>query len=44
MKAKSKIAVKKLTIENRTVVSTYLGQTMLRFQHKACIMAPYNFK
>jgi hypothetical protein len=45
MKAKSKFTMKKrLTTENRTVVSTYLGRTMLRFQHKACIMAPYNFK
>jgi cell division protein FtsX len=44
MKAKSKIVKKILTTENRTVVSTYLGQTMLRFQHKACIMGPYNFK
>jgi hypothetical protein len=44
IKAKSKIATKKLTTENRIVVSTYLGQTMLRFQHKACIMAPCNFK
>jgi hypothetical protein len=44
MKAKSKITGKKLTTENRTVISTYLGQTILRFQHKACIMAPYNFK
>jgi hypothetical protein len=43
MKAKSKIAAKKrLTTENRTVVSTYLGRTMLRFQNKACIMALYN--
>jgi hypothetical protein len=45
MKVKSKIAVKKrLTTKNRTIVSTYLGQAMLRFQHKVCIMAPYNFK
>jgi hypothetical protein len=45
MKVKSKIAVKKkLTTENMTVVSTYLGRIKLRFQHKACIMAPYNFK
>jgi hypothetical protein len=45
MKAKSKIIMKKrLTIENKTIVSTYLGRTMLQFQHKACIMAPYNFK
>jgi hypothetical protein len=45
MKVKSKITVKKrLTIENRTVVSTYLGQTVLWFQNKACIMTPYNFK
>jgi hypothetical protein len=45
MKTKSKITMKKgLTTGNRTVVSTYLGRTMLRFQNKACIMAPYNFK
>jgi hypothetical protein len=45
MKAKSKIAMKKrLTTENRTVVSTYSGQTMLWFQNKACIKTPYNFK
>jgi hypothetical protein len=44
MKVKSKIVAKNLTTENRTVVSTYLGQTMLQFQPKACIMAPYNFK
>jgi hypothetical protein len=42
---KSKIAVKKrLTTEDRIVVSTYLGRTMLWFQNKACIMSPYNFK
>jgi hypothetical protein len=35
---------KKLITENRTLVLTYLGRTMLRFQHKAYIMAPYNFK
>jgi hypothetical protein len=44
MKAKSKITEKRLTTENRTIVLTYLGRTMLQFQHKACIMAPYNFK
>jgi hypothetical protein len=44
MKAKSKIAKKRLTTQNRTVISTYIGQTMLRFQHKASIMVPYNFK
>jgi hypothetical protein len=45
MKVKSKITVtKRLTTENRIVVSTYLGRTMLRFQHKACIMTPYSFK
>jgi hypothetical protein len=32
MKAKSKIAMKKkLITENRAIVSTYLGRTMLRF-------------
>jgi hypothetical protein len=45
MKVKSKIAAKKrLTTKNRIVVSTYLGHIMLRFQNKACILAPYNFK
>jgi hypothetical protein len=45
MKAKKKIAMKKrLTTENRTAISAYLGRTMLLFQHKACIMASYNFK
>jgi hypothetical protein len=43
MKAKSKIGTKKLTTKKRTIVSTYLGQTMLRYQHKDFIMAPYNF-
>jgi hypothetical protein len=43
MKAKSKTTAKKDTTEKRTVVSTYFGRTMLWFQHKTCIMAPYNF-
>jgi hypothetical protein len=44
MKAKSKFTVKKrLTTEKRYLVSSYLGQTMLHFEDKACIMAPYNF-
>jgi hypothetical protein len=44
MRLKSKIAEKnKLTNEKRIDVSNYLGRTMLRFQDKACIMAPYNF-
>jgi hypothetical protein len=43
MKVKSKINVKKCTIEKRTLASTYLGQTMLRFPDKDYIMAPYNF-
>jgi hypothetical protein len=42
---KSKIAVKKkLTIDKRVVAATYIGRTMLWWQHKACIMTPYNFK
>jgi hypothetical protein len=45
MRPKSKIAVKKkLTNEKRVAAATYIGWTMLRWQHKACIMAPYNFK
>jgi hypothetical protein len=44
MKAKSKLAEKRLTTENKTVVSINLGRTILWFQNKACIMAPYNFK
>jgi hypothetical protein len=45
MRPKSKIAVKKMvTNEKRIIVSTYLGHTMLRFQDKACIIAPCNFK
>jgi hypothetical protein len=35
---------RQLTIEKRTISSTYLGQVMLRFQDKEYIMAPYNFK
>jgi hypothetical protein len=45
MRPKSKIAVKKkLTNDKRVAATTYLGGTMLRWKHKACIMAPYNFK
>jgi hypothetical protein len=45
MRTKSQITLKKeLTNEKRIVVATYLRQTMLWFQDKACIMAPYNFK
>jgi hypothetical protein len=34
---------RQFTNEKRTIGSTYLGQVMLRFQDKECIMAPYNF-
>jgi hypothetical protein len=44
MRPKSKIVGKKLTNDKKLVAATYLGQTMLWWQHKACIMAPYNFK
>jgi hypothetical protein len=45
IRLKSKIAVKKkLTNDKRVAAATYIGGTMLRWQHKACIMAPYNFK
>jgi hypothetical protein len=45
MRPKSKITVKKkLTIKKRIAIATYLGRTMLRFQDKASITAPYNFK
>jgi hypothetical protein len=45
MRPKSKIVEKKkLTSDKRVVAATYIGRTMLRWQHKACIMAPYNFK
>jgi hypothetical protein len=45
MRGKSKINAKRqLTTEKRSLASTYLGQIMLRFQDKDCIMAPYNFK
>jgi hypothetical protein len=45
MRSKSKIAVKKNSHnDKRVVATTYIGRTMLRWQHKACIMAPYNFK
>jgi hypothetical protein len=40
MTAKSKIAVKKNTTENTTVVSTYLGRTMLRFQRQSLYHGP----
>jgi hypothetical protein len=45
MRPKSKIAVKKkLTNDKRVVAATYFGRAVLWWQHKACIMAPYNFK
>jgi hypothetical protein len=44
MRGETKINAKKLTVEKRSLASTYLGQIMLRFQDKDCIMAPYNFK
>jgi hypothetical protein len=45
MRLNSKItAKKKLTNDKRIAAATYLGWTMLRWQDKACIMAPYNFK
>jgi hypothetical protein len=44
IKAKSKISVKKLTTEKRSLVLTYLGPTMLRLQEKDCITTPYYFK
>jgi hypothetical protein len=44
MRLKSKIAAKKLTNDKRVVATTYIGQTMLQWQHKVCIMDPYTFK
>jgi hypothetical protein len=45
MRLNSKIAVKKNSHnDKRVVAATYIGRTMLRWQHKPCIMAPYNFK
>jgi hypothetical protein len=45
MRLKSKIAVKKkLTNNKRITTATYIGWTMLWWQEKSCIMAPYNFK
>jgi hypothetical protein len=45
MRLKSKIAVKKkLTNDKMIVATTYIGWTMLRWQDKACIMAPYNYQ
>jgi hypothetical protein len=45
MRPKSKIAMKKkLTTDKRVAAATYIGWTMLRWQHKGCIMAPYNLK
>jgi hypothetical protein len=45
MRLNSKITVKKrLTNDKRITAATNLGRTMLRWQDKACIMAPYNFK
>jgi hypothetical protein len=44
MRLKSEIIAKKLTNDKRVVAATYIGRVMLRWQHKACIMAPYNFK
>jgi hypothetical protein len=35
---------RQLTNEKRSIASTYLGQVMLRFQDKECIMATYKFK
>jgi hypothetical protein len=34
----------KLTNDKRIAATTYLRRTMLRWQDKAFIMAPYNFK
>jgi hypothetical protein len=35
---------RQLTNEKGSVASSYLGQVMLRFQDKECIMTSYNFK
>jgi hypothetical protein len=45
IRQKSKLTVKKKLInDKRIAAATYLGRTMLWWQDKACIMAPYNFK
>jgi hypothetical protein len=45
MRSKSEIVVKKkLTNDKRVAAATYIGWTLLQWQNKACIMAPYNFK
>jgi hypothetical protein len=43
-KKKRAASQKKLTKEKRDIASTLLGQIMMRFQDKDCILAPYNFK
>jgi hypothetical protein len=35
---------RQVTNEKRSIAPTYLGQIMLQFQDKECIMAQYNFK
>jgi hypothetical protein len=38
-----KKAQQKLTIENRDLASTHIGQQLQRFKDRKCIMPPYNF-
>jgi hypothetical protein len=37
-------AAKKTNKREKDIASTHLGQIMMRFQGKDCILAPYNFK
>jgi hypothetical protein len=36
-------AIRKMQLDFETRYTLYLARAMLRFQHRKCVLAPYNF-